>query len=108
MLENTIARQGEVVITLEDLHASFNRVQVSAYLPLEKVILKAIAKAEDHDDAIVWSDKSAMFLQSQIALKQIPIAKGQNISINSLGGQRKSINLNYMHLIPINDGLRFD
>ena len=56
MLENTITKQNEVVITLKDLYASFNKVQINAYLPLEKAILKVIAKAENHDDAIAWSN----------------------------------------------------
>ena len=103
MLENPITKQNEVVITLKDLYASIN-----AYLPLEKAILKVIAKAENHDDAIAWSNKLVMFLQSQIALKQIPITKEQDALINSLSEQCKNTNLNYVYLAPINDSLQFD
>lgn len=108
MLENTITKQNEVVITLKDLYASFNKVQINAYLPLEKAILKVIAKAENHDDAAAWSNKLVMFLQSQIALKQIPITKEQDALINSLSEQCKNTNLNYVYLAPINDSLQSD
>lgn len=106
MLENTITKQNEVVITLKDLYASFK--QINAYLPLEKAILKVIAKAENHDDVAAWSNKLVMFLQSQIALKQIPITKEQDALINSLSEQCKNTNLNYVYLAPINDSLQFD
>ncbi len=49
-----------------------------------------------------------MFLQSQIALKQIPITKEQDALINSLSEQCKNTNLNYVYLAPINDSLQFD
>ena len=104
MLENTITKQNEVIITLKDLYASFNKVQINAYLPLEKAILKVIAKAENHDDVAAWSNKLVMFLQSQIALKQIPITKEQD----ALSEQCKNTNLNYVYLAPINDSLQFD
>ncbi len=52
MLETTITKQNEIVKTLKDLYASFSKVQIKAYIPLEQTILKVIAKAENHDDAI--------------------------------------------------------
>ena len=108
MLENTITKQNEIVKTLKDLYASFSKVQIKAYIPLEQTILKVIAKAENHDDAAAWSNKLVMFLQSQIALKQIPITKEQDALINSLSEQCKNTNLNYVYLAPINDSLQFD
>lgn len=69
MLENPITKQNEVVITLKDLYASFNKVQINAYLPLEKAILKVIAKAENHDDAIAWSNKLVMFFAISNSVK---------------------------------------
>ena len=65
MLETTITKQNEIVKTLKDLYASFSKVQIKAYLPLEQTILKVIAKAENHDDATAWSSKLVMFLQSR-------------------------------------------
>ena len=108
MLETTITKQNEIVKTLKDLYASFSKVQIKAYIPLEQTILKVIAKAENHDDATAWSNKLVMFLQSQIALKQIPITKEQDALINSLSEQYKNTNLNYVYLAPINDSLQFD
>lgn len=108
MLETTITQQNEVVSILKDLYASFNKIQIKAYLPLEQTILKVIAKTENHEDVAAWSNKLVMYLQAQIALKQIPITKEQDDLISSLSEQCKNTNLNYVYLAPINDSLQFD
>lgn len=108
MLETTITQQNKVVSILKDIYASFNKNQIKAYIPLEQTILKVIVKTENHEDVAAWSNKLVMYLQAQIALKQIPITKEQDNLISSLSEQCKNTNLNYVYLAPINDSLQFD
>ena len=108
MLEKSITKHDEIITVLKDLYTSFNKVQINAYLPLEQTILKVIAKAENHDDTVAWSNKLVMYLQSQIVLNQIPITKEQDTLISFLSEKCKNTNLNYVYLAPVDDNLQFD
>lgn len=85
----------------------YNELNIDKYRPIRDAIGLVMRKFDEHDHPLAYSSKLVMYIQAQVAMKDLPLTDQQQALMTKISNQTKCVNLSFVYTSPLNDVNQF-